>query len=185
MLQVTWEWLGMAPALDLANTVAVADGADHDLIGASHDFETWADAEAGFLPKGWRPLLERHRGDLLNLRVTIRELLAAVTGGERPSPATLATLNGVSGKAPEWLEIDALSLELRSETSASARAALLARYARSAMELIALERSNLRRCPAPSCGMFYVSSRASQRWCSIQCGTRARVARHYRARRAS
>ncbi|MBD0328655.1 MAG: CGNR zinc finger domain-containing protein [Thermoleophilia bacterium] len=41
----------------------------------------------------------------------------------------------------------------------------------------------LRVCPAPSCRMLYRPSRRDQHWCSRQCGTRARVARHYAASR--
>lgn len=185
MLQVTWEWLGMAPALDLANTVAVADGVEHDLVAAQTDYAGWARVEAEFLSGGSPAALLRHRDALLELRAAIRQTLAAVTAGGRPPSAAVEALNVVSRSSPEWTELDARSMRVRKATSGDVGSALLARYARSAMDLIARDGASLRRCPAPSCGMFYVSSRASQTWCSVQCGTRARVARHYRARRAS
>ncbi|ELS57171.1 CGNR zinc finger domain-containing protein [Streptomyces viridochromogenes] len=39
------------------------------------------------------------------------------------------------------------------------------------------EQARLRRCPAPSCGMFFLARRRDQAWCSIGCGNRARAAR--------
>lgn len=173
----------MAPALDLANTVAVSEGAEHDLVGDRDDFDEWARVESRFLPEGDADLLQRHRRELMEARAAVRDLLTAVSAGGRGPRAAVATLNALSRGAPEWQELDESSwrVETRSDTGAGKR--LLARYARSAMELVATEAETLRRCPAPSCGMFYVSTRGSQRWCSTQCGTRARVARHYRARR--
>ena len=39
-------------------------------------------------------------------------------------------------------------------------------------------REILRRCPAPSCVLFFSALRKTQQWCSPACGNRARVARH-------
>ena len=183
MLQVTWEWLGMAPALDLANTVAVTEDHEHDLVASTRDYDEWARVESGFLPEGSADLLRRHRRELLEVRAAVRDLLAAVSAGGRPSGAAVEVLNALSRRVPEWPELDDTSWSVETRTDAGARDRLLARYARAAMELVATEANGLRRCPAPSCGMFYVRTRGSQRWCSTQCGTRARVARHYRARR--
>jgi predicted RNA-binding Zn ribbon-like protein len=182
VLRVTWEWLGMAPALDLANTVVVTQQREHDLIASAGDFAEWAQVEAGFLPAGSPGLLRRVRADLLELRRAIREILVALTAGARPARASLDALNAVSARSPEWLAVDVRSLELATRRGGRARDALLAHYARSAMQLV-VGADDLRRCPAPSCGMFYVTTRAGQRWCSTQCGTRARVARHYRSTR--
>jgi predicted RNA-binding Zn ribbon-like protein len=183
MIQVTWEWLGQAPALDLANTVAVINGAEHDLISSGEDYARWARTEAKFVPQGSFQLLQRARPALMDLRTAVRAFLAAVEAGERPKGALTKELNRVSRGAPHWLELDArAALALREMSSSNAVDWLLAHYARSAMEVVAEEASQLRRCPAPSCGMFYTSSRQTQRWCSTQCGTRARVARHYHSR---
>lgn len=173
----------MAPALDLANTVAISDGDEHDLIASLAEYGEWARVEAGFLPPGSGNLLERHREELMEARAAVRDLLAAVTAGDDAPPAAVAALNDLSRAAPEWPELDPGSWEVHTRTDAGPARALLARYARSAIDLVATEAGRLRRCPAPSCGMFYVRSRGSQRWCSTQCGTRARVARHYRSRR--
>jgi predicted RNA-binding Zn ribbon-like protein len=127
--------------------------------------------------------LERGRRELLELRTAIREVLASVAAGDPPSRRAVDRLNHVSRSAPTWSELDPVNLVLRDRSSARGIDALLASYARSAMDLLANDASRLRRCPAPSCGMFYVSTRPQQRWCSTQCGTRARVARHYSSHR--
>lgn len=185
MIHVTWEWLGQGLALDLADTVTIEDGVEHDLIASPRDFQTWAEREAELVPGGSVELLRRARRELLDLRTVIRDVLGAVSA-EAPLPShAVGRLNRASRAAPTWLDLDAGTGSVRRETSASAVDALVAAYARSAMELVAEHPGRLRRCPAPSCGMFYVSRREQQRWCSTQCGTRARVARHYRSRRAA
>ena len=183
MLRVTWEWLGQAPALDLADTVAVVEGLEHDLIASGPDYERWARSEAAFLPPDSFRLLERARPELLRVRTSIRQLLGATAAGERWRPGLAEELNVVSRQAPRWLELDPTGPLLQERSCGSAAEDLVARYARSAMEIVAGEAGRLRRCTAPSCGMFYLSSRDGQRWCSTQCGTRARVAKHYGRRR--
>jgi predicted RNA-binding Zn ribbon-like protein len=184
MIKVTWAWLGQAPALDLANTVAVVDGIEHDLIGSAAKYERWAGIEARFVPHGSLGLLQQARAKLLDLRITVRTILAAATAGEKPRGALATDLNRVSRRAPQWLVLDADgAFALREESSAQAIDLLLAHYARSAMEIVVGETGALQRCSAPSCGMFYASGRRDQWWCSTQCGTRARVARHYQGRR--
>ena len=180
MIDVTWAWLGQGLGLDLANTVAIENGTEHDFIASFEEFDRWAALESEFLPGGGRNLLLRARPRLLDLRTVVREGFASIAANEKV-PATVAdALNGFSRLAPEWLKIDMASWTIREETSASDVDKLLAHYARSAMQLVAYEATRIKRCPAPSCGMFYVSSRSLQRWCSSQCGSRARVARYYR-----
>jgi hypothetical protein len=62
MLRVTWEWLGQEPALDLANTVAVVNGVDRDLLAPAGAYDRWAAAEGTApdshqrtSPGSWRP----------------------------------------------------------------------------------------------------------------------------------
>jgi len=182
VIHVTWEWLGQGVALDLADTVAIEDGLEHDLIATSPGYERWAAREATFLPHGSVALLKRARTELVDLRTALRDVLAAVAAHRSPPAAAVDRLNRASRSAPTWIELDALSMSARDGSSADEVDALVATFAHSAIELVATQKDRLRRCPAPSCGMFYVSTRAQQRWCSGQCGTRARVARHYRAR---
>jgi predicted RNA-binding Zn ribbon-like protein len=183
MIRVTWEWLGRGPALDLADTVTVSEGSEHDLIAAPDEYRRWADAEAAIVHGGSSSLFERARPRLMQLRDAIRRALGAMAAGEPPPRRAINELNRASRAAPQWLELDRDARTVRQETSGHAVERLVAIYARSAVELVAREGSGVRRCPAPSCGMFFLSGHPRQRWCSVQCGTRARVARHYRRRR--
>jgi predicted RNA-binding Zn ribbon-like protein len=100
--------------------------------------------------------------------------------GSMSRPSTRA-----SRAAPEWLELDPTSTRLRERTDGQAADRVLARYARPALRIApAADAREIRVCPAPSCGMFYRPRRKHQQWCSEQCGTRARVARHYHANKA-
>ena len=183
MIKVTWEWLGQGAALDLADTVTIEDGRERDLIVSPQSYERWAREEAGFLPESLAGPLREGRRQMLDLRTVIRNVIGAVATGARPTRSPIERLNRISGSSPEWTELDPTSLELRTSTSGRAMDRLLAWYARSALSVVATQRDQVRRCPAPSCGMFYVRSRPSQRWCSPQCGSRARVARHYARQR--
>jgi predicted RNA-binding Zn ribbon-like protein len=185
MLRVTWEWLGSDPALDLANTVAVSNGEPHDLLEPDAEYERWAREAAArslLLEADDSALLIEARQELRRLRTSIREVLAAAVAGEQLPAVAVAALNRSSRAAPGWLELEPDgTVRRRARGSASER--LLAEYARSAMEIAAKGSADLRVCPAPSCGMYYRPTRHDQRWCSPQCGTRARVARHARLRR--
>jgi predicted RNA-binding Zn ribbon-like protein len=184
MIKVTWEWLGMAPALDLANTVTIENGVEHDLISETENYRRWAEHEAHFMSAYPLDVFEEARPSLMKLRETLRGVLGSLSSGSKPSRALIEVLNQVSRAAPEWLELDPGSLTSRRTGKGREQDKLLALYARSGIEMIAERSGAARRCPAPSCGMFYMSSRPSQRWCSTQCGTRARVARHYSSHRS-
>jgi predicted RNA-binding Zn ribbon-like protein len=182
MLRVTWEWLGGEAALDVANTVARAKDVEHDLLAPAGEYERWAAAaaESPHLQPDEAVALLTERPRLLELREQIRHLLSAAAAG-RPLPrSAVAELNRVSRSSSSWLELDTQG-ELRLHVHGGAADRLLATYARSAMEIAAEGPTKLRVCPAPSCGMFYRPGRSDQQWCSTQCGSRARSARHYRA----
>ena len=183
MLRVSWEWIGFEEALDVANTVAVSNGVEHDLLAPDGEYERWAQAAAASpaLDPEQAGALLHAREQVLAIREPIRRLLAATAAGERPPEPAVAALNRVSRASPTWIELgsDGNAHEL---TRGSAVDRLLATYARSAIQLAADGSTRLRVCPAPSCGMFYRPRREHQHWCSRQCGTRARVARHYRRR---
>ena len=185
MLRVTWEWLGLEEALDVANTVAVANGVEHDLLEADGEFERWAAAasRSPALTPEEAAAVPAARARLLDLREPIRRVIAATAAGEEPPRAAVAELNRASRAAPTWLELDEGGT-LQERVTARPVDRLLARYARSALQLAADGPAHVRRCPAPSCGMFYRPRRRQQQWCSVQCGTRARVARHYSAEKA-
>lgn len=185
MLHVTWEWIALdAPALDVSNTVAVANGIEHDLLDTAAAYERWAEAAAKSpeLRPDAAAAIAGARPRLLELREHIRDVFSATADGEPPPKTSVATLNEVSRAAPRWPELgdDGVLAECESGDPVDW---LLAAYARSALQIAAEGNARLRVCRAPSCGMFYRPRRRQQRWCSIQCGTRARVARHYRPRR--
>ena len=180
-IHVTWEWLGMGPALDLANTVTLSDGTEEDLLAPPGEYERWAEAEV--LALGWTreqyELLLDGRDPVLRTRAAVRDVVGAIAEGRSLPKGGVESLNRVSRAAPEWSELESKSSVLHTYSLGNPLDALLAGYARDVLRLAADE-VTLRRCPAPSCGMFYPPRRPQQRWCSIQCGTRARVARHYR-----
>lgn len=186
MLDVTWEWISISePALDVANTVAVEKGVEHDLLAAESEYARWAAAAArspGLAPDE-AAAIARAAPAVLDLRGHIRAVFKAAAAGERLPKRAVAALNRSARAAPAWMEIDPGG-ELRRRARAGVVERLLAEYARSAMEIAADGESKLRVCPAPSCGMFYRPRRRQQLWCSEPCGNRARFARHY-ARNAS
>ena len=185
MLRVTWDWIGFEEALDVANTVAIANGVEHDLLAPEGAFEAWAAAAAKSpaLTPDEAAVVATARQRLVDLREPIRAVIAATAADETPPAAAVAELNRVSRTAPTWLEYE--DGVLRERFAGTAIDRLLARYARSALELAADGAERLRRCSAPSCGMFYRPRRRQQRWCSEPCGNRARFARHYKSRRRS
>ncbi len=181
MLRVTWEWLGREAALDVANTVAVSDGVEHDLLAADGEYQRWAEvaAKSPTLSTGARPGLGGARPQIVALRASIREVLFATAAGEPLPEGAVRELNRVSRGAPAWLELGRDG-DVREHVVGGTAERLLGLYARSAMKIAAEGAERLRVCEAPSCGMLYRPSREDQHWCSLQCGTRARVARHYR-----
>lgn len=58
-------------------------------------------------------------------------------------------------------------------------AGLLAAIARSTIDVVSRCADRLRRCEGPGCGRYFLKDRAHRNWCSLGCGNRARVARHY------
>jgi predicted RNA-binding Zn ribbon-like protein len=182
MIRVTWEWLGGELALDLANTVTVSNGVEYDLLAPYGEYERWAARASGSpaLAVEEAEALIGARARVLRLRESIRRVLSATAAGEPRPQASVGELNRTCRRSARWLELTR-SGELCERSSADAAGRLLAAYARSAIEIAAAAPDSLRRCAAPSCGMFYRPRRKAQRWCSTPCGTRARVARHYRA----
>ena len=187
MLEVTWEWIALdKAALDLANTVAVDKGVEHDLLTSTGEYERWAGAAARSpeLTPEEAAAIAAARPRLLWLREHIRAVLHA-TAADQPLPgASVAALNAASRAAAQWPELGG-DRQIQQHALGDAVQRLLAHYARSTMEVAAGGSATLRVCGAPSCGMFYRPRRRQQHWCSEPCGTRARVARHYRTHHKS
>lgn len=183
MLEVTWAWITLdTAALDLANTVAVDKGVAHDLLAPAGDYQRWAQAAAQSpeLTPDEAAAITAARPRLLGLREHIRAVLHAIAADQPLPDAAVAALNAASCAAAQWPELGH-DRQIQRHARGDAVQRLLARYARSTMEIAVGGSAKLRVCGAPSCGMFYRPRRRQQRWCSEPCGIRARVARHYRA----
>ena len=166
-------WIGEDPLFDLANTVLLGAGP-----GGS-DVDVLADPP---LLARWRALAD-HRlrdqplEDLLTWRTLIRAGLAtrADHGGSAVVTEPLRDeLNQLARVAPVAFQLNPDG-HLDQLDHGGTIAAVLARET---LVLIAGSQAQLlRRCPAPSCGMFYLARRRDQNWCTVGCGNRARAAR--------
>jgi predicted RNA-binding Zn ribbon-like protein len=102
MLKVTWEWIAIyEPALDVANTIAVEKGVEHDLLMLEGEYTRWAAAAARSpeLTKEEMAALAVAKPDLLNIRPHIRAVLKATAAGELMPSGALAALNKASRAA--------------------------------------------------------------------------------------
>jgi predicted RNA-binding Zn ribbon-like protein len=167
-------------AVDLANTLELRrDGTTVDLLADQDGLARWLRGTGGAGGGGWvgAEQLQALRGHVLAL------LGAAV--GQRPLPrAAVAAVNRAAAAAPAVVQLEAGELVVR--YNASPDDAFLADVAASAIGLVGGPgRDRLRRCGAPGCGRWFVASRPRQRWCSPNCGNRARVARFQQRHRAA
>ena len=187
MIRVTWEWLGQAPALDVANTITVEAGSDRDLWSLPGRYVSWAAVEAAALglPADDAAALRDAEDDMRAICTPVRDAIAAHARELGVPRTTIEALNRASSESPAWLELDIDGRSLVTRRAGDAAQQLAALYAQSALELIVDRDAVVRACPAPSCGMLFQPGRTDQRWCSRQCGTRARVTRHLQRARES
>lgn len=169
-----------SPALDLTNTAS----SGRDDLATPLRLAAWLERERHVLPPGDHDTAAR-LGRFLALRVAIRELIAARVAGIAPPGGAVDAVNEASASAPFY---PALARDWggdRRLVSSDATGAVLAAIARSAIELLAGSAGErVRECGARGCGRFFVAARADRRWCSLACGNRSRVARHYARVRA-
>ncbi|RVW05809.1 hypothetical protein EGT50_01175 [Rhodococcus xishaensis] len=171
-------WIGESRALDLANTVIVGANRGEDL-----DF--FADPS---LTARWRQRVTDGRlarmplDQLVELRSVVQEALDAADRSEPWSPQLRSRINSLAANAPLVLEMD----ESGTLRQVGREGPVEAEVARETLQLTAAPDSfTVRRCPAPSCGMFFVPRRRNQGWCTVRCGSRARsTRRHHRGRHA-
>jgi predicted RNA-binding Zn ribbon-like protein len=178
-----FRWLGEALAIDLANTVMVVrEGELVDLLDSAEALETWLELERPRLGECRFALSDR--AELLGAREDVRSLFAArATGGafERVAVERLNAASRGAPVAPQLQLTDGGHLQVIAEEQIADMPAFLGALARSAIHLLdEHDRSPLRICGAPSCGMFFTGRR---RWCCAACGNRARAARHYESRK--
>ncbi|PCG83132.1 hypothetical protein CIB93_26265 [Streptomyces sp. WZ.A104] len=164
-------WIGERPVLDVANTVVVGAGhagGDVDLLAEPELLASWREKACD------RELADLPLEDLAELRVPVRAALDAAAR-QAPLPGLARVrLNALAARAPVTFRVDDAGHLAEREAGGPVAATV----ARQALVLAAgPERARLRRCPAPSCGMFFLARRRDQAWCSIGCGNRARAAR--------
>jgi predicted RNA-binding Zn ribbon-like protein len=176
-MPLSYAWLGAPLALDLANTVIVVrPGEEIDGLDGEDGLARWLGLERdrlGAVDGAERALPEFHA-----LRRSVRALVHASAHGE-PLPAdAVAHVNRASAAAPSFLQLrdSGAAVESKARTPVDA---LLGAIAASAVELVGgADRTRLRNCEAPRCGMYFLAGREQQVWCCAACGNRARVARH-------
>lgn len=175
-------------ALDLAGTIRHdGNGGVLDDLADAARFRAWL---------GGRPDVDVER--LVALRRAIRSLFAHAVAPQPPNHAdagnlldqdvAIATVNATAAGVARVPVLDwPAGMQPRlewTETAADAGTALLASFARSAIELLTgPDRDRLRACPAPRCVRYFVQDHPRQTWCKPSCGNRARVSRYYQRHR--
>jgi predicted RNA-binding Zn ribbon-like protein len=164
-------WIGENPVLDLANTVVVGAGPGR------RDVDFFTDRE---LTRRWRAraadrgLAALPLEDLQRLRGLVRDALDAAAGPHPLADSVRTRLNELASSAPVVFRMTDDGLLGQQEQGGDADAVVI----RETLVLVAgPDRQRVRRCGAPSCGMFFLARRRDQAWCSLGCGNRARSTR--------
>ena len=181
-------------AIDLANTLELRrDGTTVDLPADQGGLARWLrhaggpggpGGPGGSGGTGGTGGGDEVAAELQALRGHVLALLGAAVR-QRPLPrAAVTAVNRAAAGAPAVVQLEAGELVVRYD--ASPGDAFLADVAASAISMVGgPRRDRLRRCGAPGCGRWFVASRPRQRWCSPNCGNRARVARFQQRHRAA
>ena len=185
-------------AIDLANTLELRrDGTTVDLLADLDGLARWLRHAGGpggsggpsgsCDPGGPGGTLGGDEVAAEQLRVLRGHVLALFGAAvrQRPLPqAAVTAVNRAAAGAPAVVQLEAGELVVHYD--ASPGDAFLADVAASAISMVGgPRRDRLRRCGAPGCGRWFVASRPRQRWCSPNCGNRARVARFQQRHRAA
>ncbi|HEX3790613.1 MAG TPA: ABATE domain-containing protein [Pseudonocardiaceae bacterium] len=169
-------------ALDLVDTVMLAEDPPVDLFSSAERADVWWALEATRLPAGPTPDLVATR----RLRAAIRDLFDAHLEHREPAATSIGDVNAAVAAAPTSVRLiegaaGPARFETRWHTEHGGHAAL-AEIAREAIDLLTSpERlARLRRCANPTCSMLFLAENKRRQWCTANlCGNRARVARHY------
>ena len=177
-----WSWLGDPLAVDVANTVQLRGEAYIDLLQTPADLAEWAYRETSRIPALLDPVRPDQLTHFLRARDSILALLRSAAGDNTPPQAAVDTLNAILVDRPVIRlltpagEVGDVHLLDRRDPVED----LVAEAAFDAVELLhGPDRDRLKLCLAPSCGQLYLRHRTNQRWCSDDCGNRARGARHH------
>ncbi len=134
-------------------------------------------AHEGLAPASGRPA-EADVDRAKELRAALRSLARTTALGQRPDPASAATLNAfLAADEPVQVEPGGSGLEA---VPPGTPAAALARVARQAAEhLTGPEAAHLRLCADDECSGAYLDPTGRRRWCATErCGVKARVRAH-------
>ncbi|MGB2951345.1 MAG: ABATE domain-containing protein [Rhodococcus sp. (in: high G+C Gram-positive bacteria)] len=163
-------WIGYDLVFDLSNTVVLGGGGALDL-----DFFTDADLLARWRTKVCdRRLAEMSLAGLTELRGLVRDALDVSDRAGTLGEPTRSTLNSLAADAPFTFEMTDSGELVERECGGGVESVI----ARQVLQLMA--RGGVRRCRAPSCGMFFIPRRKDQNWCTSRCGARVRASRRQR-----
>jgi predicted RNA-binding Zn ribbon-like protein len=173
----------------LANTIWADREGVHDALGTVAQLEQWA-RQCGLTPtsKLTRDDVDRARA----LRDAVRRLAAAALDDRRPGAVpdlsagdALDVLNGFLGAiTPELLHDTHGDYQRGWSSNVTGFARALSEVALDAADLLDDAKQRLGACHGPGCVLYFERVPARRGWCSEACGNRARVARHYRRRKA-
>jgi predicted RNA-binding Zn ribbon-like protein len=179
--------LGEPPVVEFANTIYAQRGELRDGLRTREQLREWLGLHADALGLSPRAVARAPLGRMRRLRDDVRACLAAVVRGAELPEEALAHINRASAAAPVALRLEGTSPgELRpvADVFGEAVDAAPGAIARAAIELLGGPlRTGLRACGAPGCVLFFVKDHPRREWCSVTCGNRARVARHYQRTR--
>jgi predicted RNA-binding Zn ribbon-like protein len=174
-----WDFLGEPLAVDVAASVKRRGDVHVELWRDGSDVAQWCEGERGRVPALTAGQADARLDDLRELRDDVFAVLGAAIAGEPPGrdarvadAAARLDARAVAMPVVAQLGGDAVAVGVEDPVDE-----LIARAAAAAIAL-GREPGELTFCDAPSCGQFYMRRRRGQVWCSMACGTRARVARH-------
>src|SRR5918995_5256723 len=174
-------WLGLPPAVDLANTVMVTPAGELDLLEDEGQLRAWIAAERGRIVGV--EAASRRLPEVRALRETVRELLHARANGKPPPEKARWRVNAISASVPFKAVLMDEGRAVEEPDARDTYALFESTVSHSAVELADRDEERLSVCGAPSCGMLFLRDHPRQVWCSKACGNRARVARHAARRR--
>jgi predicted RNA-binding Zn ribbon-like protein len=185
---------GGALCLDLANTVDRAGDGGHvapeltDVLTAPELVARWG-VHVGVIALAAAPAvgpaeLERVRA----LREALHATFAAIARGAAPAAAALAELSACHAEAVAAGELVAADGGWRHDWAVDDPRRV--RFAAS-LDAVALlgdadRLARVTRCPGRHCGWLFINASGRRRWCSMStCGSREKMRRAYRRRRAA
>jgi predicted RNA-binding Zn ribbon-like protein len=164
--------------LDATNVAIEFANIGYDTDDASPELTVWAGALLAPAAFG-RGVLER----VVDLHTAVRSVLEGCIDDDMLQRLdAVAALNETSSVMPvSPVLIVRPDGTVTADIAQSTRdlSGLLASVARSTIDVVSMCADRLRRCEGPGCGRYFLKDRAHRNWCSLGCGNRARVARHY------